>query len=38
MQRQRGFTFVSLIFLLAAVAAGLAAIAQPMSLAMRRAS
>ncbi len=36
MQRQRGFTYLWLIFALAAIAAGLAAIAQPMSLAVRR--
>ena len=34
--RQRGFTFLWLIFVLAVVAAGLAAIAQPVSLAVRR--
>jgi type II secretory pathway pseudopilin PulG len=36
MRRQRGFTFLWLIFVLAVVAAGLAAIAQPASLAARR--
>jgi len=34
--RERGFTFLWLIFMLAVVAAGLAAIAQPISLAARR--
>jgi type II secretory pathway pseudopilin PulG len=36
MERQRGFTFLWLIFVLAVAAAGLAAIAQPASLAVRR--
>jgi type II secretory pathway pseudopilin PulG len=36
MRRQRGFTYLWLIFLLAVVAAGLAAIAQPASLSVRR--
>ena len=35
-RRQRGFTFLWLIFVLAVVAAGLAAIAQPVSLAAQR--
>jgi type II secretory pathway pseudopilin PulG len=36
MRGQRGFTFLWLIFLLAVVAAGLAAIAQPLQLAVQR--
>jgi type II secretory pathway pseudopilin PulG len=36
MRRQRGFTYLWLIFLLAAIAAGLAALAQPVSIAARR--
>lgn len=36
MRRQRGFTYLWLIFALAAIAAALAAIAQPVSLAARR--
>jgi len=35
-RRERGFTFLWLIFVLAVVAAGLAAIAQPINLAVRR--